>query len=100
MWQADKGKRSSVRNTDFLHPFATFKQVSSESFSKFVNRLQCVTRTMSSTERQEGAKQQVAPKVGEKEKPKLNDYKSQEEFRKMVIGTGTPAEEREEERAK
>jgi hypothetical protein len=99
MWQADKGKRSSVRNTDFLHPFATFKQVSSESFSKFVNRLQCVTRTMSSTERQEGAKQQVAPKVGEKEKPKLNDYKSQEEFR-MVIGTGTPAEEREEERAK
>jgi hypothetical protein len=38
--------------------------------------------------------------VGEKEKPKLNDYKSQEEFRMMVIGTGTPAEEREEERAK
>jgi hypothetical protein len=55
---------------------------------------------MSSTERQEEAKQQVAPKVGEKEKPKLNDYKSQEEFRMMVIGTGTPAEEREEERAK
>jgi hypothetical protein len=99
MWQADKGRRSSVRNTDFLHPFATFKQVSSESFSKLVNRLQCVTRTMSSTERQEEAKQQVAPKVGETEKPKLNGYKSQEEFR-MVIGTGTPAEEREEERAK
>jgi hypothetical protein len=54
---------------------------------------------MSSTERQEEAKQQVAPKVGEKEKLKLNGYKSQEEFR-MVIGTGTPAEEREEERAK
>jgi hypothetical protein len=64
-----------------------------------VNRLQCVTRTMSSTERQEEAKQQVAPKVGEKERPRLNDYKSQEESR-MVIGTGTPAEEREEERAK
>lgn len=55
--------------------------------------------TMLSTERQEDAKQQVAPKVGEKEKPKLNDYKNQGEFR-MVIGTGTPAEEREEERAK
>jgi hypothetical protein len=54
---------------------------------------------MSSIERQEEAKQQVAPKVGETEKPKLNGYKSQEEFR-MVIGTGTPAEEREEERAK
>jgi hypothetical protein len=54
---------------------------------------------MSSTERQEEAKQQVAPKVGEKERPRLNDYKSQEESR-MVIGTGTPAEEREEERAK
>ena len=99
MWQAGKGRRSSVRNTNFLDPFATFKQVSSESFSKLVNRLQCVTRTMSSTERQEEAKQQVAPKVGEKEKPKLNGYKSQEEFR-MVIGTGTPAEEREEERTK
>jgi hypothetical protein len=55
---------------------------------------------MLSTERQEEeAKQRVAPKVGGKEKPKLNDYKSQEEFR-MVIGTGTPAEEREEERTK
>ncbi len=51
------------------------------------------------TERQEEAKQRVAPKVGEKEKPKLNDYESQEELR-MVIGTGTPAEEREEERTK
>ena len=99
MWHAGKGRRISVRNTDFLHPFATFKEVSSESFSKLVNRLQCVTRTMSSTERQEEAKQQVAPNLGEKEKPKLNDYKSQEEFR-MVIGTGTPAEEREEERAR
>jgi hypothetical protein len=48
---------------------------------------------MSSTERQEEGKQRVAPKVGGKEKPKLNDYKSQDEFR-MVIGTGTPAEER------
>jgi hypothetical protein len=99
MWQAGKGRRSSVRNTNFLDPFATFKQVSSESFSKLVNRLQCVTRTMLSTERQKEAKQRVAPKVGGKEKPKLNDYKSQEEFR-MVIGTGTPAEEREEERTK
>jgi hypothetical protein len=97
MWQAGKGRRSSVRNTNFLDPFATFKQVSSES--KLVNRLQCVTRTMLSTERQKEAKQRVAPKVGGKEKPKLNDYKSQEEFR-MVIGTGTPAEEREEERTK
>lgn len=50
------------------------------------------------TERQEEAKQRVAPKVGEKEKPKLNHYKSQEFG--MVIGTGTPAEEREEERTK
>jgi hypothetical protein len=99
MWQAGKGRRSSVRNTNFLDPFATFKQVSAESFSKLVNRLQCVTRTMPSTERQEEAKQRVAPKMGGKEKPKLNDYKSQEEFR-MVIGTGTPAEEREEERTK
>lgn len=100
MWQAGKRRRSCVRNTDFLDPFATFKQMSSESFSKLVNRLQCVTRTMLSTERQEEeAKQRVAPKVGEKEKPKLNDYKSQEEFR-MIIGTGTPAEEREEERTK
>ena len=99
MWQAGKGTRSSVRDTDFLDPFATFKQVSSESFSELVNRLQCVTRTMPFTERQEEAKQRVAPKVGEKERPKLNDYKSQEELR-MVIGTGTPAEEREEERTK
>ena len=48
------------------------------------------------TERQEEAKQRVAPKVGEKEKPKLNDYKSQEGFR-MVIGTGTQKKEKKKE---